>query len=85
MKRKNNMKKEINRVEAIDDIETSFINGSFTQAREQIVDAIEGGFNVLDINYEYCHEGLEQFVYKTIVKYLAYTPSLEARQNVLNW
>lgn len=74
------MKKEINRIEAIDDIETSYVNGSFRQAREQIVEAIEGGFNVLDINLEYCHEGLEQFIYRTVIKYLANSPTLEARQ-----
>lgn len=79
------MKKEINRVEAIDNIETSFVNGGFKQAREQIIEAIENGFNVLDINFEYCQEGLEQFVTKTIINYLANTPTLEARQLFLNW
>lgn len=77
--------RKLNRIEAIEKIETSFVNGNFTQAREQIVDAIENKINPLNINFEYCQEGLEQFVNKTIINYLANTPRLEARQLLMNY
>jgi hypothetical protein len=79
------MKRKPNRIETIEKIETSFVNGSITQAKEQIAEALEAGANPLDYNFEYFQEGLEQFINQTVIKYLANTPTLTARQTLLAW
>lgn len=87
----NNMRTEqnqINGTEAIEDILNSIYNGSYTQAREEIREALENGVNLLEELEEqenYTTPKMVNFVIKEICQYLANTPQYEARQNVLKW
>jgi hypothetical protein len=79
---------QIEGTEAIEDILNSIYNGSLRQAREQIAEALEAGVNILEELEEqenYTTPKMVNFVIKEICKYLAYTPTFEARQNVLKW
>ena len=80
---------EIDKTEMTQDIYESYINGNFTQARFQIADALEAGIDILEeieeITSEYGHKNFRKFIAVAACQYLANTPTLEARQNVLKW
>lgn len=67
----------------------SYVNGSFTQARFQIADALEAGVNVLEeieeITSEYGHKNFRKFIAVAVCQYLAYTPTENAKENVKQW
>lgn len=74
----------------IEDIVNSCTNGNWTQAKEQIQEALEGGLNVLAaLHTEEDNLGIDgktnRWITLQICKYLAQTPSLAARNNVLSW
>lgn len=83
--RKKNMKTE-NQIETI---YASYINGNFTQTRDQIADALENQLPVLDLVEEITSEAgghgrFRLFVAKAVAKYIA-TASDDAKAAVLDW
>lgn len=78
-----------NALDIVDSIYDSYTNGSFTQAREEIAEALEAGIELIEEAYRLTdpvvHNDLLKFIAIEAAKYLANRPSLEARQNVLKW
>lgn len=62
----------------------SITNGSFTQARMEIAEALEGGVNLWD-ELDGQDENQKRFVLKAVCQYLAYNPSESAKENVREW
>lgn len=83
-----NMKTE-NQIEVIEEIYASYINGSFTQAKDQIAEALEDHLPVIDLVEEITsevggHGRFRLFVAKAVAKYIT-TASEEAKLAVLDW
>ena len=83
-----NMKTE-NQIEVIEEIYASYINGSFTQAKDQIAEALEDHLPILDLVEEITseaggHSSFRLFVAKAVAKYIT-TASEEAKLAVLDW
>ena len=83
-----NMKTE-NQIEVVEDIYASYINGSFTQAKDEIAEALENQLPILDLVEEITSEGgghnrFRLFVAKAVAKYIA-TASDDAKAAVLDW
>lgn len=69
---------------SVDDVIQSYRNGNFTQAREQIAEILSQGRDIINEVLSEDRDRLEtEFVLVQVARYLANTPSLEARQALI--
>jgi hypothetical protein len=85
----------VNQIETLEDIFLSYENGNYTQAKEEINEALEAGIDfslALDIDTDYTahrmalNNRFKSFVWVQISKYLASNEaSDEAKRSIINW
>jgi hypothetical protein len=80
--------------EILEDIYTSYENGNFSQAREEIAEALENGYDLASLLHGdgdsfQCYtisKRFNKFFWLTACQYLASNKaSSEAKENVKNW
>lgn len=73
---------------SIDDIVESLVNGQFKQARTEIEESLDDGFNVLEEMNDYNGYIISEhktFILKSVVRYLVTNPTRSARITFQNW
>lgn len=73
---------------SIDDIVESLVNGQFKQAKTEIEESLDDGFNVLEEMNDYNGYIISEhktFILKSVVRYLVTNPTRSARITFQNW